>query len=330
MFGNHLSVLVFAGLSIAWGSVADAAPLQEDFSTDPAMRGWKAFGNTNLFSWNSSDQNLHVTWDSSQTNSFFYHPLGTILARDDNFGLEFDLRLSDIATNAKSGPFEIAIGFFNFSEATNPSFWRGTADPVHGPRDIVEFDYFPAGYYPGFGDVVPSISPTLVSSNTVFASGFDYLELTTNDLFHIALVYTASNQTFHTAMTRNGAAFGPVADVVLDTNFTDFRIDTVSIDSYSDFGDDFDSVLGHGTVDNLVVTLPPPPVGNVIGGFSNQVWTIQFLSRSNWIYAMERTGDFRTWNNASPTANGNGTNLVLTETSPASQASFYRVRAQRE
>jgi hypothetical protein len=328
MFG--IRFLVFASLSIALNSRADAAVLQEDFSTDPASRGWKVFGNTNLFSWSSVEQGLQVTWDSSQTNSYFYHPLSTILARDDDFALEFDLRLSDIATNAKSGPFEIAIGFLNFSEAANPSFERGTADPAHGPRDIVEFDYFPAGYYPGFGDVAPSISPTLVSSNTVYAAGFDFLELTTNDLFHIALSYTASNQTFHTVMTRNGAAFGPVADVVLDTNFTDFRIDTVSIDSYSDYGDDFDSVLAHGTLDNLVVTLPPPPVGNVTGGFSNQVWTVQFVSRTNWLYTLERTSDFQTWNNASLSVTGNGTNLVLTETTPVPQPSFYRVRSERQ
>src|SRR6266404_4729622 len=252
MFGIHSSAVVLAGLSILYGSCSGASPLEEDFSSEPAIRGWKIFGNTNLFSWNSTNQSLNVTWDSSQTNSYFYHSLSTILAKEDDFGLEFDLRLSDIATNAKSGPFEIALGFLDLTEAINSDFWRGSGvDPVHGPRNIVEFDYFPAGFYPGFGDVAPSVSPTLISSNNLFSSGFDFLELTTNDLFHIALFYTASNQTLRSVMTRNGAIFGPVDDVLLDTNFTDFRVDTVSINSYSDVGDDFDSVLAHGTVDNL-------------------------------------------------------------------------------
>ena len=330
MLGIRLSVRVLAGLCTVYSSLADSQILKEDFTTDPAIRGWKAFGNANLFLWSSNEQNLHITWDSSQTNSFFYHPLATILAKDDDFGLEFDLRLSDIATNAKSGPFEIAIGFLNLAQATSSSFWRGTVDPAHGPRNIVEFDYFPAGFYPGFGDVVPSISPTLVSSNNVFGSGFDFLELTTNDLFHIGLFYTASNQTLRTVMTRNEVAFGPVEDVVLSTNFTDFRIDTVSVDSYSDFGDDFDSVLAHGTLDNLVITLPPPPVGNVVGGFSNQVWTVQFLSRNNWLYTLERASDFQTWISTSSSVSGNGSELVLTETSPPATGSFYRVRADRQ
>ena len=194
-----------------------------------------------------------MTWDSSRTNSYFYHPLGTTLAKDDDFSLVFDLRLSHIATNTKSGPFEIAVGFLNFAEATNTTFERGSGvNSVHGPRNIIELDYFPAGYYPDFGEVAPSLSPTVVSADNTFASGFDLVELTTNDLFHISLAYSASDQTLRTVITRNGAPFGPIADVTLETNFTYFRVDTVAVSSYSDFGDDYDSVLGHGSIDNLV------------------------------------------------------------------------------
>src|SRR5262249_41279674 len=172
-----------------------ASTLQQNFSAAPVAEGWRTFGDADLFRWDSTNQNLHVTWDSSRTNSYFWHPLGTILGKYDDFALECDLRLSDIATNTKSGPFEIAVGFLNFSEASRTDFERGSGiDAVHGPRDIVELDYFPAGSYPDFGDVAPSFSPTIVSGDNNFASGFDLLELTTNDLFHIALVYSASNQ----------------------------------------------------------------------------------------------------------------------------------------
>src|SRR5438552_11511872 len=41
-----------------------AGAFQESFSSDPAMRGWRTFGDTNLFHWNSTNQNLEVTWDS--------------------------------------------------------------------------------------------------------------------------------------------------------------------------------------------------------------------------------------------------------------------------
>ena len=64
-------------------SVVHATVITEDFSADPRSNGWQIFGNTNLFQWDSTNHNLDVTWDSSQTNSYFYHPLGTILTRDD-------------------------------------------------------------------------------------------------------------------------------------------------------------------------------------------------------------------------------------------------------
>lgn len=330
---KHIRVCApaLAGLSLLLVSPGlRADTFNEDFSSDPTGRAWKTFGDTNLFAWNSTNQNLQVTWDSAQTNSYFYRSLGTILAKDDDFSLEFDLRLSDISTNAKSGPFEIAIGFLKFTEAADPSFWRGTGvDPVHGPRDLVEFDYFTSGYYPGYGGVDPSISPTLISSNNGFASGFTLLELTTNDLFHISISYTASVQTLHTVLTRNGAPFGPVDDVVLDPTFSDFRLDSVSISSYSDVGDDYDSVIAHGIVDNITVAMPPPPVMSFGGGFTNGNWQVQFLSRSNWVYAVERTTDFQTWMAVVTNLSGTGSTLVVADPiAPPGQA-FYRVRAGR-
>src|SRR5260370_31121341 len=89
-----------------------ATVIAEDFTLDPSQTGWRIFGDTNLFHWNATNQNLEVTWDSSQPNSYFYHPLGTIVSRDDDFSLGFDLRLDDIGpgpdTN-KASTFPIAI-----------------------------------------------------------------------------------------------------------------------------------------------------------------------------------------------------------------------------
>ena len=330
MFENRLFALALAGLALGSIRESQAAIWSEDFSVAPVTRGWKIFGDTNLFVWNPTNQALQVTWDSSKTNSYFYRSLGTILAKDDDFGFEFEVRLSDIATNTKSGPFEIALGFLNLADDTKPNFWRGSGvDAVHGPRDVVEFDYFPAGSYPGFGDVAPSISPTLVSSDDGFASGFDLLELTTNDLFHINLAYTASNQTLHTTITRNGLSFGPVDDVVLGTNFTDFRLNAFAISSYSDFGDDYDSVIAHGIIDNVSITIPPPPVTMVVGGSINGLWSVQFGSRTNWVYTLERTLNFQSWATASSPLSGTGSNLILAETNSPPAAAFYRIRADK-
>jgi hypothetical protein len=111
-----------------------------------------------------------------------------------------------------------------------------------------------------------------------------------------------------------------------------FYVDTISINSYSDAGQDpfyGSSVLAHGIVDNFVVTVPPPPIQNLSGSFSNSNWRAQFISQSNWIYILERTTNFVSWTDASSMTSGNGTNLFLQDTNAPADKAFYRVSAQR-
>jgi hypothetical protein len=105
-------------------------------------------------------------------------------------------------------------------------------------------------------------------------------------------------------------------------------VDTFSVSSYSSTGDDFDSVLAHGSVGNIIVTLPPP-AQNLTGGFSNSVWQVQFTDHINWLYTLERTTNFLSWTAVSRPASGNGTNLFLPDTSTPTDKAFYRVRAER-
>ena len=318
-------------LLILWGlvavSIGGAATIDENFSSDPQQNGWKIFGDTNLFKWDAANQNLAVTWDSSQSNSYFYHSLGTIVAKSDDFSLAFDLQLSDIAVGVNSNQpdtFELVVGFINLKSATSTNFERGTGiNAVHGARNACEFDYFPDS---GYG---ATISPTLISSNNQFATQFAFpLALDPGAFFHAVMTYTASNETLQTTVTRNGQPFGPIPNVVLGSSFTDFRMDQVAICNYSDAGAD-GSLLAHGTVDNLVVTVPAPPVQNLTGNFSNDVWQVDFLSQSNWLYTLQRSADLQSWINVSPAMPGNATNLVLQDTGrPAGQV-FYRVSAQR-
>src|SRR5882757_5044105 len=107
-------------LLLASAALARAGTITENFATNPAADGWQLFGNTNLFHWDSTNQNLAVTWDSSQTNSYFYQPLGTILARDDSFRLSFDVVFQDYDIGGYS--FPAAIGFLNLSNATQSNF----------------------------------------------------------------------------------------------------------------------------------------------------------------------------------------------------------------
>src|SRR4051794_38173690 len=112
--------LFFAALTAACLS-AHATVLSENFLNDPANNGWLVAGNTNLAQWDSTNHNLLFTWDSGQPNIYFYHPLGTVLNRDDDFSLAFDLLLKDIGPGpdpTKSFSFGIAVGFLNLHEAT--------------------------------------------------------------------------------------------------------------------------------------------------------------------------------------------------------------------
>jgi hypothetical protein len=340
MLKVRLSALALAGLSVVCAS--RAATLTEDFSTDPLQNGWQVFGNTNLFQWDAINHQLAVTWDSTQPNSFFYHPLGGRLTRYDDFTFEFDLRLSDIASNVepgKTGPIQLGIGFQNYSVATNASYLRGYLIV----SDIAEFCYYPYGFYDlGGGQIIdspPSFVPSFVSSETTASpktlSPYYRLKFPTNLVIHVIMAYTASNQTAVLTATTNGVALGSVPDLVLNSptnsNFTaanDYSVDMFSITSYTSIGDDYDSILAHGVVANLQVNLPPP-AQNLTGAFGNGVWQVQFTDRTNWLYTLERKVDIAPWSDASPPATGNGTSLVLQDTNAPTGRALYRVRASR-
>jgi hypothetical protein len=333
--------LAFAGAFLTVSThPAGAAVIEEDFSSDPLQHGWQTAGNAGLFHWDSTNHLLAVTWDSTQPNSFFYHPLDGHLSRYDDFSFEFDLLVRDIASNVepgKTGPLQIGIGFQNYTVATNANFLRGFGMV----SDIAEFCYYPYGYYdwggfiyespsttaPSFISSAPSFSPNTLTPNYV-------LELPTNVLVHVVMTYTASNQTASVSATTNGVAVGSLPPLALNStnsNFTasdDYNVNMFSITSYTSIGDDFDSVLAHGTVANLKVTLPPP-AQNLALAFTNSQWQVRFDNKTNWVYTLQKTADFISWTNVSGPLAGNGTSLTLHDDTAATPAAFYRVQAHR-
>jgi hypothetical protein len=326
---KNRSVRALAALSVLLAHAA-AATIEEDFSTDPLTRGWSVFGDATLFQWDAANHNLRVTWDSSKTNSYFHHPLGTILTRDDDFSVAFDLRVDDIgaASPSRSYSFPIAIGFQNYGDATRPDFVRGTG--FESPN-VVELAYFRDS---GFGATVwPSISDTNSAFNWNSASDYAVYELTPADWYRVVMVYSASNHTMTTTITNLTTAAGFVIETPLSEFFSDFRVNTLSISSYSDAGQDptwgEGSVLAEGAVDNLRVTVPAPPIQHVVGALANGAWELTFSSRTNWLYTLVRSTDFASWSEASAPTNGNGGNLVLQDTNAVSGNAFYRVRAER-
>src|SRR5208283_6185793 len=107
---KKISSPAIASLFVLSMACVNANTIVERFTTDPALDGWQIFGDTNLFQWDSTNQNLAVTWDSSQTNSYFYHPLGATFTKADSFCVLFDLNLTDVDV---TGYFELAVGLCN-------------------------------------------------------------------------------------------------------------------------------------------------------------------------------------------------------------------------
>jgi hypothetical protein len=316
---------MLAGLAVC----ANAGPvsLTQDFSSDPIAAGWRVFGETNLFFWDRTNQNLRVTWDSSQTNSYFFLPLGVMVTRDDDFQLGFDLSFEDYQSGTTPGKpyaFPAAIGFLNLNQAAQTNFSRGVGiNATYGAKNLVEFDFFPA-----FDIYSPTIAQVVVSTNNAWLyNHLNLLEMPPGDLFRIAMNYDSATHTLTTATTRNGLPYGQLQTIVVNSNY-DFRVNAVSVSSYSDQHAD-GSMLAHGVLDNIVVTVPPPPVQNFSGNFTNGSWQAHFISQSNWLYQLERTVDFQSWTTVGGATPGNATNLFLLDESAIADKAFYRVKAER-
>lgn len=310
----------------------------QDFSSNPLAQGWKQFGDASLFRWDEANQNLQVTWDSSRSNSYLQLPLGTIMSRSDDFRVELDLLLHDIhggVDPTKPGPMQLAFGFHNRADAESPNFNRGTgaASP-----NLVEFNFFPDT---GFG---PTIWPAVYSTNSSMNYGgngdFSIFHLPTGTTMHIILEYASSNQTVMTSITTNAMLVGPVTAARMATNstgfggpFTQFKVDTLAISSYSDLalppGPYAGSLLAHGAIDNLVLTFPAPPIRCEQTALVGGEWTHSFLSRTNWRYSLQATTNLEDWIDVDATHSGTGGPLTFHDPRARTfQMRFYRINAQ--
>jgi hypothetical protein len=308
------SLLALAGLFVIVAVNCGANTVVERFSTDPLQNGWQIFGDTNLFAWNSTNQNLDVTWDSSQTNSYFYLPLGRTYTQADGFCLQFDLNLKD--TDA-TGYFQLAIGLCNFAEATGPDFSRANG---YSP-DLCEFDYFPDGPN-SYG---PSIDATLADSADSFYFSFDTTQpMLTNTDYRVVLIHRAGEPSVSATIYTNGQPFTHLPSVYNGSATNNFNLDTLAICNYTTLDDIYgDTLLAHGTVGKIAVA-SPLPVDKIQTAAPGQ---IKFASDTNWLYTLEQTTNFQNWSSAASPVFGNGTNLLLQATNTPADKSFYRVRA---
>ncbi len=301
----------------------------EIFSSNPLESEWAIHGDNSLFAWDETRQALRVTWDSSRTNSYFHHPLGTTLSASDDFALSFDLVLQDIqggSNPSKPSAFQIAIGFMNAAEARRASFSRGAGlESITGARSVVEWNYFPDT---GFGTTV---SPGVFSSNNLAQFSFAFpFDLAPQVQHRVTMRYTSTNRTLRTKMFLDGTPAKAIPDVVLPEQASfDFRLDSWAIASYSDAGQsgEFDgSVLAHGWVDNVVLELPAP-LQLEPSVTANGQPGVHFWARQPWRYILERSEDLKRWLPVVEWVADRTGQATLSDPVPQAGKAFYRVLA---
>jgi hypothetical protein len=314
---KKIVMLAIAGLFTV--STLHATLVREQFATDPALDGWQMFGDTNLFQWDSTNHVLDVTWDSTQTNSYFYYPLDKTYTRADSFCVLFDLQLND-ATNYNEG-MELAVGLLNFADATNSVFSRANFISTN----LCEFDYFPQFYDSYSMTTYPdSVEATMIddSGEHLFQT-YDNFTLNPGVTYRIVVVHEAGAATISAEAFTNGQLVDSFPITASFGAFGDFELDTLAVISYSDDGYG-DSILAHGSVGDLAFA-SPVPVGLIQTLAAGQ---IQFASDTNWLYTLQQTADFQAWTPLTPPVFGNGTNMLLQDPNPPACHSFYRVNAQ--
>lgn len=307
------------GLFALCAAHCHATVFTENFTNNPSLNGWRVFGDTNLFQWDSTNQNLAVTWDSSQTNSYFYHPLGTTLDIADDFSVSFDVTLDQVEWN--NYPV-LAIGLLNIGDATNNGFSR----PAGTVPNIFEYDYYPDDGY-GAPDVAATLADMTVSetADNDFYFLYDYLPMDLGATYRVTLSHAAFEKGLTATMSDSNGVYTTMPYVYAGP-ITDFRLDTLSITSYQDSDD---PLLAQGTVDNFVVTLPSAGRNCLMTGFNGGTPQFEFGTYPKWNYTLMRSTDLRSWSAAAPTIVGNGEIATLSDTNPPVTRAFYRLRANQ-
>lgn len=325
-FASAFTITIFANHALL------AAPaITEDFSAEPSIRGWEIHNETSLFVWNSTNENLEVTWDSSRTNSYFRLPIEAISSEDD-FSVELDLHMHEFAigtTPGRPSTFQFAFGFQHRASADATDFIRGTG--ANTPN-LAEFNFMPDS---GFGPTVwPAMFPTNGLMNYSSAEDFGVFEIPVGIPLHITLSYTTTDHSLSLHILTNGITVGRIVRApLLETNMG-FHLDAFSISSYSDEGqfpgDYQGSILARGAIDNIQITLPSSPIRQSTGSLVAGKWQHEVVGEPGWLYLLEASDDFATWTEVSAAVEGTGTATTLNPSAAeTSTHRFFRVKATR-
>jgi hypothetical protein len=322
-------IRVGAGVALGTATFAGAAVFQESFDTDPSSRGWSHHGDATLMRWSPETGRLEATWDSTRTNSFFHHPLGTVLARNDDFRFSFTFQLEEIHTSPPEGTFPLAVGLLRRADAFRSDFYRGAGvNPAWGPRNLVEFDYFPPST-----TITATPSSAMVSSNNLRWLSVDLhpYELPLKDPLRVEVVFNAGSQTLSLRLSSRGQELTS-GTRTLAGSFGDFRVDAISVTSYSGehqpagYGAE---LLARGWIDDLEVEFPAPPTTHLSIAVFPAGTQVSFPLVAGWQPMLERSANLVAWQATPADLQTDQEHGRFTDAAPLNAGSFYRVSWER-
>lgn len=301
----------------------------EDFDTEPSARGWQALGDAAAFRWEPAGW-LAVEWDSTRPNGFFARELpGPVTERDD-FSFGFDLLLDAHAVGVapgKPGTFPMAVGLVRRADATQPSFRRGV---FLASRNLVEWAWF--GSEPS-GLISASISPVVVPADGRLPWGYadSFVEPQAGIRYGFDLSYTAADRTLRLAMTVDGAPGPALRAVVVPQAFTGFEVDALSVNAYSDAGQDpryAGSLRASARIDRLRWNGPGPVIVGLRVDATPGGARVRCGTRAGWRYTLQASADLHAWTAVAGPVTGDGGEVSLDDAAGHAHR-LYRVEARR-
>lgn len=325
----NVQAAIVLALTIVLAGSTPADVWREDFASDPRTRGWADHGDASHFQWDARSARLAVTWDSSRPNALFHFPLPTILTRAESFGFRFKLVLTDIVTESPETTFQIALGLIRRADAFSPAAFRGSGiHPTWGPRNLLEFDYFPPS-----ASISPTFSAVAVATNNTRWSTLDLFpfELEPGATYDIEVRHNASESQVSLRVLRNGVPFTQGTQLV-NRNFGDFRLDAFSVTSYS--GDHQPAGYGgqlvaHGFVDDVELEYPSPPRPSLDPPHPGEPPVLRLAAIPGWSPTLERRHGDSPWVTISGNVDTNAGHWSFSDPSPPDDNAFYRVRLDR-
>ena len=324
------AALVLMGLLGSLGMLqtpVEAGTWLEDFTQDPIQRGWTASGETNRFAWNASEGRMEVVWDTACAHSFLAHPLPKPVTETQDFSLAFDLNLSHAEGGVRTGrpgAMQVAVGFLNLPRALGNRYLRGAGKAF----EVLEFNWFPEGFIPGYGTVEPTLSTITYDANGKVLADFAFpFTIEAGRTHRVRVRHEANPRQVVTEVEVAGQVVATTR-IAISAGFGGFELDALALIIWDERTSFSDSLSAAGWVDNIEVVVPDPPVGTLSILPSGR--EMEVLALAGWTYRLEASLDLRDWQTVDGPHPGTGQVIRLIDARKAQFPwQYYRVQAGR-